>query len=156
MIISISITLPDIEAKAILQLDITGIKINLRTLKSALRTSVYPKLAVMIELILQPLTAALTELSLTNLPRASCITSLRAADSLTDAIGNDRMPALLRQKCAQRVITIHDNLHIRSHVESLLQKIHRDIDLTVPVKLISEQIRQYAQIRLKMRKHPDS
>ena len=133
----------------------TGIIIDFRPAEAARWTMINAKLAVMIEPVFQTVAAALAELALPDLMRTSGRVSLRTGNLLADPVGDQGMPALLSQISAQRIVPVHDDPHLRSHIECLPEKVHRNINLSITIQLIPEQVRQHTYIRFKMRKYAD-
>ena len=129
-------------------INIFRIKIHLRPCKSTLRTVVHAELTIVIKVILQPLPAPLTESSLPNLPGILLLEYL-----FGNAVGDIRIAAFHRQIGRECIIAVHNHGHIRCHLHCFFQQIHRDIDLTVPIELIPEQIRQHHIVRFKIREN---
>ena len=126
----------------VIHLYICGIKIDLRTFKSAFWASVIAKLAVMIKTVNQTLTTAFAETSLSDL------IGLAPEHRLADSVSYIRISAVHSQICRQRIIAVHNDFHIRNFPHHFLQDIHGNINLTITVQLIPEQIGHNHIVRL--------
>jgi len=111
-------------------------------------------LTVMIEFIIQSRPALFAEASLADLVLLSLFLFRKYA--LCDPVSDISMSALHRQISRQSVIRVYDNFHIRRHLHRTVQHIHRNINLSIPIKLIAEKIRQHHIIRLHVRKDAQS
>ena len=80
--------------------------------------------------------------------------ALRALHLLTDTVGDYLVSAFLCQVSAQGIVSVHDDLHVRRHVKCAPQKIHGDVNLSIAVQLVPEQIRHHTVIRFEERKNP--
>ena len=110
-----------------------SVKVYLRTLEITPGAGIIAQLAVMVEAILKRRAAALAE---TPFPDLSGILILNHL--LADAISDIRIAAVYRQICGQGVVSIDDHLHIRSILHDAFQDIHSNINLPIPVQLVSE------------------
>ena len=93
--------------------------------------------------------AFFTETPLPDLIRLAVVDHLFA-----DAVGRIRIAAVHRKKCGQCVVSVDDHFHLRRAFHDFFQNIHGDVDLSVPVQLIPEQIGQHHIIWFEMREYP--
>ena len=135
------------ETELIADFYIFCIIIRNRSFKAAFRTLIISKLAVMIKAVLQTLSAFLAKTSFTDL------ICLIFHDRTADSIINAWVATVHCHICWQRIITVYDQFHIRDGTDHLFQNIHRNVDLTVTVKLITEKIGHHHVIRFHTRKN---
>ena len=88
----------------------------------------------MIEAVDQSFSTAFTEPSLTDL--VCFVLDHRFADP----VGYKRISAVHGKICRQCIVTIDNDLHIRNLFHHFFQDVHGDIDLTITVQLVTEQI----------------
>ena len=101
----------------------------------------------MIKTVDQSLPAAFTEAALTDL--VCFVLNYRFADS----IGYKRIATVHGKICGQCIVTVNDDLHIRNFFHHFFQNIHGDINLTITVQLITEQIGHDHIIRFDLCEH---
>ena len=96
----------------------------------------------MIKTVNQTLTTAFAETSLSD------FIGLAPEHRLADSVRHIWIPTVHSQICRQRIIAVHNDFHIRNFPHHFLQDIHGNVDLTITIQLISEQIGHNHIVRL--------
>ena len=105
----------------------------------------------MIKMILHPGAAFFAEGALPDLTGILLILKIL----LSDTEGHIRISAFHGKIGGKGIVSVYDDFHFRRHLHGFFQKIHGNVDLTVPVQLVPEEIGQHHVIRLEMWKNPD-
>ena len=146
-VIGCKVLILHLKGQLVTNLYIMGIIFDFRSCKATEWTLVITQLTIVVKTVFQPGTTLFTK---TAFPYLVCRALL---DRLTDSICDVRISAVHSKIRRKRIIRIYDYLHFRYCADHLFQNVHGNINFTVAVQLVAEQISQKHVVRLQAWKY---